>query len=160
MRYWLMKSEPSVFGIEDLIASPGRTTPWDGVRNYQVRNWLRDSMRVGDRAFFYHSGCKVPAIVGVMEVVKAGYPDASAFDPQSPYFDPKSDPARPRWYRVDVRHVRTLRRAISLDELKRHSEIEGMPLLRRGNRLSVMPVTAEQWDFVLNLEQRDAEAQV
>jgi predicted RNA-binding protein with PUA-like domain len=152
MHYWLMKSEPGVFGIEDLIASPGETTPWEGVRNYQARNWLRDGMRVGDQAFFYHSNCKTPGIVGIMEVAKAGYLDPTAFDPNNPYYDPKNDPAKPRWYRVDVRCVRTLDRLISLEELKRYPEIKDMPLLRRGNRLSVMPVTAQQWQFILRLE--------
>jgi predicted RNA-binding protein with PUA-like domain len=152
MNYWLMKSEPSVFSIEDLLASPDQITPWEGVRNYQARNWLRDGMQVGDQAFLYHSNCTTPGIVGIMEVVRAGYPDPTAFDPNNPYYDPKSEPAKPRWYRVDVRHVRTLDRLISLEELKHYPEIEDMPLLRRGNRLSVMPVTAPQWHFILGLE--------
>lgn len=152
MHYWLMKSEPSVFGIEDLIESPGQTTPWDGVRNYQARNWMRDAMRLGDQVFLYHSNCDTPGIVGIMEVVREGYPDVSAFDPQSPYFDPKSTPDSPRWYRVDVRHVRRLERLISLEEIKRYPELDGMPLVRPGNRLSVMPVTEQQWRFILSLE--------
>jgi predicted RNA-binding protein with PUA-like domain len=152
MSYWLLKSEPSVFGIEHLIASPNQTTPWDGVRNYQARNWMRDAMRLGDQVFLYHSNCDTPGIVGIMEIVREGYPDESALDPQSPYFDPKSTPDNPRWYRVDARHVRRLERLISLEELKRYPELDGMPLTRRGNRLSVMPVTEQQWRFILSLE--------
>jgi predicted RNA-binding protein with PUA-like domain len=152
MRYWVMKSEPESFSIEDLINSPDQIAPWEGVRNYQARNWLRDAMRVGEQAFFYHSNCKVPGIVGIMEVIRAGYPDPTAFDPESPYYNPKSDPERPRWYRIDVRHVRTLDRLISLEELKHDPELKDLPLVRRGNRLSIMPVTAAQWQFILKRE--------
>ncbi|MCB1825393.1 MAG: EVE domain-containing protein [Candidatus Competibacteraceae bacterium] len=155
MGYWLLKSEPQVFGITDLENAPSQTTPWEGVRNYQARNFLRDGLRLGDQAFFYHSGTTNPAIVGIVEVVRAGYPDDTAFDPGSPYHDPASMPDHPRWYRVDVRLVRRLRRAIALTELKRHREVLGdFPLLRRANRLSVLPVTAAQWAFVLALETR------
>ncbi len=152
MNYWLMKSEPDTFGIADLKARPARTEPWDGVRNYQARNMMRDQMRPGDQAFFYHSSCALPGIVGIMEIVTEGYPDASAFDGSDPHHDPKSDPQRPTWYRVDVRYVRTLRRTISLTELKQHAELGAMPLVQRGNRLSIMPVTAAQWRFILALE--------
>lgn len=153
MGYWLLKSEPSTFGFADLERAPEQTTPWEGVRNYQARNFLRDAMRRGDRAFFYHSGTANPAIVGIVEVVRAGYPDETALDPASPYHDPASAPDRPRWYRVDVRLVRPLRRLIALAELKRHREaLADFALLRRGNRLSVLPVTAAQWVFVLALE--------
>jgi len=154
MAYWLMKSEPDVFGIDDLAACPEQTEPWDGVRNYQARNMMRDEMKVGDQAFFYHSNCDEPGIVGIMEVVKEGYPDHTAFDPENKYYDPKSNPENPRWFMVNLRYVRRLRRNISLAELKEYAEgpLEGMPLVRRGNRLSVMPVTPEQWDFILNLE--------
>jgi len=152
MKYWLMKSEPEVFGIDDLKNAPGKTEPWDGVRNYQVRNMMRDEMKTGDLAFFYHSNCKEPGIAGIMEIVREGYPDMTAFDPDARYFDPKSDPAQPRWYRVDVRYVRKLKRIITLSELKEHYAVNGLPLVRRGNRLSIMPVSRQQWEYILTLE--------
>ena len=154
MNYWLMKSEPDVFGIDDLKNRPGRTEPWDGVRNYQARNMMRDQMKRGDLAFFYHSNCDDPGIVGIMTVAREGYPDHTAFDPQAKYYDPKSDPGNPRWYMVDVRYKRKLTRTITLQELKQYGggPLADMPLLRKGNRLSVMPVTAGQWDFILGLE--------
>jgi predicted RNA-binding protein with PUA-like domain len=152
MKYWLMKSEPDVFGIDDLENAPGMTEPWDGVRNYQARNMMRDDMKTGDLAFLYHSNCKEPGIAGIMKIVREGYPDMTAFDPDAKYFDPKSDPANPRWYRVDVRYVRKLKRIITLSELKELSEVTGLPLVRRGNRLSVMPVSRQQWKFILTLE--------
>lgn len=153
MNYWLLKSEPSVFGIDDLAARPEQTEPWDGVRNYQARNLLRDRMCRGDQAFFYHSNTEKPGIVGIVEIVRAGYPDDTAFDPGNKYYDPRSTPANPRWYRVDVELVRQFERMITLAELKEHAEQLGdLALLRRGNRLSVLPVTAEQWDFILGLE--------
>ena len=154
MAFWLMKSEPAEVSIDDLAAAPRQTLPWFGVRNYQARNFLRDSMQIGDLAFFYHSGTPSPAIAGIVEVVRAGYPDETAFDPESPYYDPASSRDRPRWYRVDVRLSRRLRRSITLAELKRHPEaLADFALLRRGNRLSVLPVTAAQWGFVLALEE-------
>ena len=154
MPYWLMKSEPETFGIDDLAARPNRTEPWDGVRNYQARNMLRDGMRAGDQVLFYHSNCALPGIVGLAEIAGAARPDPTAFDPQSRYFDPKSDPENPRWYLVDVRYLRHLRRIIPLTELKEHAAgaLADMPLVRRGNRLSVMPVTPEQWACILSLE--------
>lgn len=152
MNYWLMKSEPEVFGIHHLKARPGRTEPWDGVRNYQARNMLRDKMQGGDQAFFYHSGCAVPGIAGIVEIVKPGYPDATAFDPQDHHYDPKSDAQNPTWYRVDVRYVRTFKRIITLTELKTHKQLHGMALVQRGNRLSIMPVTPRQWEYILALE--------
>ena len=152
MNYWLMKSEPDVFGIDHLRKKPKQTEHWDGVRNYQARNMLRDQMRVGDRVFFYHSSCDEPGIVGIAKVVRAGYPDHTAFDPESKYYDPKSDPDQPRWYMVDVKFERKLKRTITLNELKEHTELADMALLRRGNRLSIMPVTPDQWQFILNLE--------
>jgi predicted RNA-binding protein with PUA-like domain len=156
MAYWLMKSEPDAFGIDDLVARKDRTEPWDGVRNYQARNMMRDQMQVGDRAFFYHSNVKEPGIVGIIEIVSAPYPDPTAFDPDNKYHDPKSDPDNPRWYLVDVGYVRHLGRVITLAELKQYADgpLAGFPLLRRGNRLSIMPVTAEQWAFILDLESR------
>jgi len=153
MKYWLMKSEPEEFSIDDLRERPGRREPWDGVRNYQARNMMRDEMKKGDAIFFYHSNCEVPGIVGIARVVKEGYPDPTAFDPEDAHYDPKSDPGAPRWYLVDVGYRRKLRRTISLTELKEHAEALGdFALLRRGNRLSVMPVTEEQWEYVLGLE--------
>ena len=147
-----MKSEPDTFGINDLYNKPGQTEHWDGVRNYQARNMMRDAMKLGDQVFFYHSNCDVPGIVGIMEVVREGYPDFSAFDPDDPHFDPKSDPANPRWMMVDVKYVKTLSRIISLKELKLHPELADLALVRRGNRLSIMPVSEQQWDFILGLE--------
>jgi predicted RNA-binding protein with PUA-like domain len=154
MAYWLMKSEPDVFGIDHLVACPEQTEPWDGVRNYQARNMMRDQMKKGDLAFFYHSNCKEPGIVGIMEVVREAYPDHTAFDPEEKYYDSKSDRDQPRWFMVDVRYRRHLRRNIGLSELKRFADgaLADMPLLRKGNRLSIMPVTPEQWDFILSLE--------
>jgi len=152
MQYWLMKSEPSEFSIDDLERRTDQTEPWDGVRNYQARNMMRDQMELGDQVFFYHSNCAVPGIVGIMEVASQSYADPTAFDPRDKHYDPKSDPDKPRWHLVDVRLVRRLRRTLSLGELKAHPELAEMPLVRKGNRLSVMPVTAEQWHFILGLE--------
>lgn len=152
MTYWLFKSEPDVFGIDDLAAQPDQTDHWDGVRNYQARNFMRDQMAVGDQGFFYHSNTKVPGVVGIVEIVRSAYPDHTAFDPEDPHYDPKSDPDKPRWYMVDVRFVRKLERTISLTELKERTELAGFPLVRKGNRLSVMPVAPEHWDFILTLE--------
>lgn len=152
MNYWLMKSEPSEFGIDDLQNMPDQTEHWDGVRNYQARNMMRDQMKTGDLVFFYHSNCKEPGIVGIMEVIKEGYPDFTAFDPDDNHFDPKSDPKNPRWFMVDIKFVRKLKRTITLKELKEKTELSDLALVRRGNRLSIMPVSAEQWDFILALE--------
>ncbi|MEM7253858.1 MAG: EVE domain-containing protein [Pseudomonadota bacterium] len=152
MRYWLMKSEPEEFSIDDLRRRPKKTEPWDGVRNYQARNMMRDEMKRGDQVFFYHSNCDVPGIVGIAEVAKEGYPDPTAFDPDDKHFDPKSDPDNPRWFLVDVKFVRKLKRTISLSELKEHKALENLALVRRGNRLSVMPVGAKEWKFINKLE--------
>ena len=150
---WLMKTEPSTFSLDDLVASPDQTTMWEGVRNYTIRNWMRDDMAVGDEVLFYHSSCAVPGVVGLAEVTRTAYPDPTQFDPASHYFDPKSDPADPRWLVVDVRFVRRLDRTISLTELKAHAdELDDFLLLRRGNRLSVMPVTDAQWTKIVALE--------
>lgn len=151
VQYWLLKSEPSVFGIDDLRAAPARRTFWDGVRNYQARNLLRDRMRKGDLAFFYHSSCAEPAIVGIVEITSAGYPDPTAFDPGDPHYDPKSDPASPRWYGVDVRLERRLRRPVTLQTLRSEPALARMQLLQRGNRLSVMPVSEREWNTILAL---------
>jgi predicted RNA-binding protein with PUA-like domain len=150
MAYWLLKSEPGEFSIDDMERVG--VEPWDGVRNYQARNWLRDHMRVGDQAFFYHSNCKEPAIVGIVSVASPAYPDPTQFDPEDKHYDPKSDPDDPRWWLVDVRFERRMRRPITLRELKSYPELADLPLVRRGNRLSVMPVTPQQWAFILGLE--------
>ena len=147
-----MKSEPDAFGINDLYKKPNQTEHWDGVRNYQARNMMRDAMKIGDQVFFYHSNCDEPGIVGIMEVVKEGYPDFTAFDPDDSHFDPKSDPANPRWMMVDVKFVKTLSRTISLKELKARPELVDMAVVRPGNRLSIMPVSAIEWSFILGLE--------
>lgn len=150
MSKWLMKSEPSTFSIDDLKRN--RREPWDGVRNYQARNFMRDGMRVGDGVFFYHSNCKDIGIVGIAEVASKPYPDPTQFDPDALHYDPKSDPANPRWILVDLKYRRKLKRTISLDELKSCPELAEMALVRRGNRLSVMPVSADEWEFILSLE--------
>jgi predicted RNA-binding protein with PUA-like domain len=155
MNFWLMKSEPDAFGINDLYKKPNQTEHWDGVRNYQARNMMRDAMKLGDQVFFYHSNCEQPGIVGIMEVVKEGYPDFTAFDPDDAHFDPKSDPDKPRWMMVDVKFVKTLSRTISLRELKARQELVNMAVVRPGNRLSIMPVSADEWQFILGLEQQD-----
>lgn len=152
MQKWLMKSEPSEFSIDDLKACPKQTDMWDGVRNYQARNMIRDSIKKGDLVFFYHSNCDETGIVGVMQVVKEAYPDPTAFDPNDPHFDPKSDPDDPRWFVVDLKFKRKFKRVITLRELKEHKEIESMRLVQRGNRLSVMPVDSAHWDFIEALE--------
>lgn len=152
MNYWLMKSEPDVFGIEHLRNRADQTEPWDGVRNYQARNMLRDQMQVGDLAFFYHSNCRPPGIVGIMEIVRAGYPDPTQFDPNSDYYDPKSDPDNPRWYLVDVKFQRQFKRMITLDELKAQPELAELAVVRKGNRLSINPVGKAEWDFIVAME--------
>lgn len=131
---------------------PNQTEHWDGVRNYQARNMMRDDMKCGDMVFFYHSNCAEPGIVGIMEVVRESYPDFTAFDPDCKYYDPKSDGSNPRWFMVDIRFVRQLKRTITLAELKQHPQLEGMPLVRKGNRLSIMPVSADHWSFILDQE--------
>jgi predicted RNA-binding protein with PUA-like domain len=147
MAYWLMKSEPDVFGIDDLERVG--VEPWEGVRNYQARNMMRDEMRVGDRVLFYHSNTEVPGIVGVMTVHREGYPDEAAFDPEHRYYDPKSNPDHPRWYRVDVAFEEKFAEVIPLAWLKEQPEMADSPLVRKGNRLSILPVTDPQWDFIL-----------
>ena len=151
MAYWLMKSEPDAYSIDDLERD-GRE-PWDGIRNYQARNMMRDEMKIGDEVFFYHSNCKEPGIVGIVRISREAYPDHTAFDPQDKHFDPKSDPDNPRWFMVDVRFEQKFDRVISLRELKTYAELrlKGFPLVRRGNRLSVMPVDKSHWKFILSL---------
>ncbi len=152
MRYWIMKSEPDAFSIDDLRNRPKQTEHWDGVRNYQARNMLRDEMKKGDQAFFYHSSCKEPGIVGIAEIVRGAYPDFTAFDPENHHYDPKSTPEAPRWYMVDVRFKRRFKRTITLAELKEHEALAKLTLLRKGNRLSIMPVSAKEWNLILDLE--------
>jgi predicted RNA-binding protein with PUA-like domain len=152
-QYWLMKSEPDEFSIDDL-ARVG-TEPWTGVRNYQARNFMWKQMRVGDGVFFYHSNAAVPGIHGLARVASTPYPDPTQFEPGSDYFDPKSRREEPRWWLIDVGFERRLARAISLDELRGHAgALDDFPLLRRGNRLSVLPVTAAQWKYILTLEKK------
>lgn len=151
-RYWLMKSEPDVFSIDDLQRVG--TEPWNGVRNYQARNFMRDGMQVGDGILFYHSNAKVPGIVGIARVASPAYPDDTQFDPASEYYDPKASRESPRWMLVDVGFERKLKAVIALEEIKQHAEQlgEGFPLTSRGSRLSVFPVTSAQWDYLLSLE--------
>ena len=151
-RRWLMKSEPDAFSIDDLQRVG--TEPWNGVRNYQARNFMRDGMQVGDGILFYHSNTKVPGIVGIARVASAAYPDETQFDPGSDYYDPKATRENPRWFLVDVGFERKLAQVIALDEIKQHADVlgEGFPLTARGNRLSVFPVTAAQWKQLLALE--------
>lgn len=147
MPFWLMKSEPDEFSIEDLAAAPGRTTPWFGVRNYQARNFMLKEMHIGDQVFFYHSSCPQPGIAGIAEIASAAYPDASQFDRNSPYFDPEAKRESPRWFNVDVRLVRKTP-LVSLAELRSHRELSKMRTLARGNRLSITPVSADEWKFI------------
>lgn len=152
MNYWLMKSEPDVFGIDHLAKMKNKTEHWDGVRNYQARNMMRDQMKKGDLVFFYHSNCKVPGIVGIAKVVREGYPDHTQFNPEEKYYDPKSNPDNPRWYMVDIKLVRKFKGVISLEQLKTVAALKDMPLVRKGNRLSVMPVSKKEWEKIVSLE--------
>ena len=151
-QYWLMKTEPGEFSIDDLKARPKGTERWDGVRNYQVRNMMRDDMKKGDPVLFYHSSCEVPGIVGVAKIAREAYPDPTAFDPEHAHYDPKSKADDPTWLMVDVKYVRKLKRTIKLQELKDRPELAGFALIRKGNRLSVNPVTEAQWNFIMALE--------
>ncbi|HEY0333902.1 MAG TPA: EVE domain-containing protein [Stenotrophomonas sp.] len=151
-RYWLMKSEPDAFSIDDL--QQVGTEPWNGVRNYQARNFMRDGMKVGDGVLFYHSNTQVPGIVGLATIASEAYPDRTQFDPKSDYYDPKVKPEEPRWLLVDVKFDRKLKRTIALDEIKQQADAlgEGFALIARGNRLSILPVTAAQWKLLLAME--------
>jgi predicted RNA-binding protein with PUA-like domain len=155
MRYWLLKSEPDEFSIDDLAAAKGKTTPWFGVRNYQARNFMRDQMRLGDRGFFYHSSCPEPGIAGIVEVSAQAYPDATQFDRRSPYFDPKAAREAPRWFNVDVTLVAKTR-FVPLAELRAHPQLARMRVLQRGNRLSITPVDPAEWAYVGKLMRRKA----
>ena len=150
MAYWLIKSEPDAYSIDDLERDG--VEKWDGIRNYQARNMMRDDMRVGDEVFFYHSSCAVPAVVGVAKVASKPYPDPTQFDARSKYYDPKSSEDEPRWCLVDLKFVRKLKKPITLTELKSHPGLDDMILTRKGNRLSIMPVSDEHWDLILSLE--------
>jgi predicted RNA-binding protein with PUA-like domain len=147
MAYWLMKSEPDEFSIDDLAAAPKQSTPWFGVRNYVARNFMRDTMRVGDGVLFYHSSCEVPGIYGLAKVSSTPYPDDSQFQKKSPYFDPKAKKEEPRWMLVDVRLDRKTR-AMPLEEMRTYPELAEMITLRKGNRLSITPVTPAEWNFI------------
>ncbi|HEV7631592.1 MAG TPA: EVE domain-containing protein [Steroidobacteraceae bacterium] len=154
MKYWLLKTEPDTFGVDALEHAPRQTTSWEGVRNYQARNMLRDEMKAGDLAFFYHSSCPEPGIAAIVEIVRGGYPDASAWQRKSEYYDAKSPQNKPLWYTVDLRLKRRMRAFISLEQLREHADgaLDGLWLLRRGNRLSITPLDAAHWKFILSLE--------
>jgi predicted RNA-binding protein with PUA-like domain len=151
MNYWLFKSEPDAFSIDDLRAMPGKKDHWDGIRNYQARNMMRDDMKKGDLGFFYHSSCAVPGIVGIVEIVKEAYDDHTALDKKSRYFDPKATPENPRWCMVDVKFKKKFKSVLSLEELKKQKKLASMTLLKKGNRLSIMPVDAKHWNTILSL---------
>ena len=154
MAHWLLKTEPETFGIDHLAGAPRRTATWDGVRNYQARNFLRDGVRRGEQAFLYHSSCAVPGIAGIVAVTRAAFPDPSAFDRKNQHFDAGSDPAAPRWYAINVQLTRRCARIITLEELRAHADgkLRGLTLLQRGSRLSVQPVSDVHWQFILALE--------
>jgi predicted RNA-binding protein with PUA-like domain len=155
-RYWLVKSEPDTFSFDDLQKAPNRTTQWDGIRNHVARNFIRDGMHVGDRVFFYHSSTNPQAIVGICEVAREGYPDTAALDPKHAAYDPKSDPGDPTWFMVDLRAVEPLTRPVTLAEIKKRPELAKMAMLRIG-RLSVTPVTKQEWDVILGMANRRAD---
>lgn len=151
MNYWLMKSEPETFSIDDLAKCPKKTDFWDGVRNYQARNMMRDDMKVGDGVLFYHSNCKPPGIAGIAKVAKAAAPDMTALDPKSKYFDPKASKDNPRWFAVEVKFMEKFDDLVSLPELRENPKLKDMQLLAKGNRLSIMPVSKKEWDAVLKM---------
>lgn len=151
--YWLMKSEPDVFSIDNLAKCPEQTEHWDGVRNYQARNMMRDQMQLGDLVFFYHSSCKKTGITGIAKVVKEAYPDHTALDPHSAYYDPKSTPDNPRWVMVDIQFVEKFAHVISLQQIKENPLLGDMPLVKRGSRLSIMPVTKNQWFEIMEMSE-------
>ncbi|MDQ2077284.1 EVE domain-containing protein [Marinimicrobium sp. ABcell2] len=154
-KYWLFKSEPDVYGIDDLSKERQGIGRWDGIRNYQARNFLRDQVQVGDEVFVYHSQCKVPGVAGIARVVKNAYPDPAQFDPESDYFDPKASPDQPRWYAVDVQFVDKFAQVVPLKALKQETALEDMVLLKQG-RLSVQPVKASEWQHIVKLAQRQS----
>jgi predicted RNA-binding protein with PUA-like domain len=154
VQHWLLKTEPSTFGVDDLAAAPRRTTRWDGIRNYQARNFIRDRISKGDEAFLYHSSCEVPGIVAIVQVMRAAYPDPTAFNRRDPHYDAASSKQTPRWFAFEIRLKRRLKRVITLAELQSHArrELAAMMILRAGNRLSVTPVEDAHWQFILALE--------
>lgn len=154
MKYWLFKSEPDVFGIDHLAALPKGTDSWDGIRNYQARNFMRDDMKIGDQGFFYHSRSDPPGIVGIVEIVREAYPDHTALDPASPYHDPKATPDNPRWMMVDVAFRERFREIVPLGNLKSQKGLEDMVVAQKGSRLSITPVSAKEWKIVLRLAKR------
>lgn len=154
MAYWLFKSEPTAYSFNDLRAEPDQTTGWDGVRNYQARNFLRDQVKVGDGVLFYHSSADPPCIAGIARVVRAGHPDPTAFDPKADHHDPRSDPANPTWFQVSIKAVRPIEPPIGLPELGPIPELARMELLRKGSRLSVQPLTKAEWDVIMKLSRR------
>jgi predicted RNA-binding protein with PUA-like domain len=147
-KYWLVKSEPYDFSIDDLMNCPSQTEHWDGVRNYQARNFMRDQMKKGDPVLFYHSSCKVPSIVGVAKVVRESYPDHTSWDKKSNYFDPKSSEENPRWFMVDIKFVKKFKGPLSREKLKEYDELKDMTLLTKGSRLSVQPVSKQEFEFI------------
>ncbi len=151
-KYWLMKSEPTAYSIDDLVKD--KKTHWDGVRNYQARNFMRDEMKVGDKVLFYHSNAKPTGVVGVCEIIKEGYPDFTAFDPDESHYDPKSNLDKPTWMMVDIKLIKKLPRIVTLEEIKENSKLQNMKLVQRGNRLSVMPVKKTEFDLILKLSNR------
>ncbi|HEX7004813.1 MAG TPA: EVE domain-containing protein [Trueperaceae bacterium] len=158
MGQWLIKSEPGAFSFDDLLKAKDRTTVWDGVRNYQARNFIRDGMKVGDKVLYYHSSTAQPGVVGIAEVASEPYADPSQFDPKSRYFDPKSTPEQPRWFTVDVRGVEPLPRTVTLAEMKEESSLAGLKLVQRGSRLSVMPVSGPEYRKILAMARKEAPA--
>ncbi len=148
-KYWLMKSEPGAYSIDDLVKD--KKTHWDGVRNYQARNFMRDEMKIGDKVLFYHSNAKPTGVVGVCEIIKEGYPDFTAFDPDESHYDPKSNLDKPTWMMVDIKLIKKLPRIVTLEEIKENSKLQNMKLVQRGNRLSVMPVEKKEFDVILKL---------
>ena len=152
MQNWLMKSEPDVFGIDHLRGQTRGTDHWDGIRNYQARNFMRDGMKKGDLAFFYHSSCEVPGVAGIMEITREVYTDHTQFDPEEKYFDPKSEQDNPRWLMVDVKFKEKFDHIITLKSLKANPQLVGMRLLQKGNRLSIMPVTKREWDIINRMQ--------
>jgi len=148
-KYWLMKTEPSVYSVDDLVKE--KTTPWEGIRNYQARNFMRDDMKIGDGVLFYHSQQKPPAIVGIAKVCKESYPDFTAWDPKSKYYDPKTKKEDPVWMMVDIELEKKLDKEVSLDDLKKHAELEGLMVIRRGMRLSIQPVEKQHFEFIEDL---------
>jgi predicted RNA-binding protein with PUA-like domain len=147
-QYWLIKSEPEVFSIDDLAKAKNQTTYWDGIRNYQARNYIRDEMKIGDKVIFYHSNAEPPAAVGICEVVKEGYPDFTAFDPKNIHYDPKSKKDSPTWFMFDVKFVKKFSKSVSISEIKSNKKLQKMKLVQTGNRLSVMPVTKEEFEEI------------